>query len=315
MADTIAIHETTKGDRADKTREGRNYNRSFLVIQEDANEGILGALQARLALADENVRIGIEHPDDDFVRCTKITATRRAGTRFAFDFTCEYTHSSIRSDEQVDLPESRNPEISFDPTVYMVPMQEDLSDPPRPIINSAMQDYDPPLEIPVSRARMMVAQNEKHVTDEFMAHKLWSYNNTINSDAWFGADIGTLRVRLRASKRFENGIWYWAVEYSLEEDARGWQREGRILDAGFEELVIDRVFVRWGEHAGEWVEKLWYRSIVDGDGRKISNPVPLDGDGHAIDPQDLKDHTVEPYYHQFIVYHETAFLGMGIRVL
>ncbi len=162
---------------------------------------------------------------------------------------------------------------------------------------------------------MVVAQNEEHISDEVMATKLWRYNNTINADQWLGADLGTLRVRLRASKRFESGIWYWAVEYSLEEDARGWQREGRVLDVGSEELVIDRVYVNsWNEYGREYVEKLWWKPIVDGDGRKLSEPVPFDGAGHVIDPQDLIDGTAEFHYHDFMVYREQRFLGLRLRV-
>lgn len=296
----VSMNETRQGS-ADKDRDGRNYSRTFVVVLDDVTDG---PLVARLAVPPY---IGEVYKDadgdtlDTFVRCSSITPRQRNGTQLVYDVVAEYGARSDATETTYDDPVLRPPDLSFEGALFRKAVVKDLDG--KAVVTSAGQPYDPPLEIDVSRSRLVVVQNEEYAPAnplETMAGKVFAYNNTINAATFLDAEPGKLRVRLRADRQFENDTYFWRVTYELDWHEEGWLSEGELLDSG----TIERK----PKDGGGFI----FHDIIGGDGEKVGDPWLLDGGGEALSADDAA--AEEWHYNQFRVYNSMPFVLIGLRI-
>jgi hypothetical protein len=149
-----------------------------------------------------------------------------------------------------------------------------------PIVNSAGDPFDPPLEYEQVNLIFTVVKNR--ATHD--AEALRGYINAINSATWLQFPAKSLRCNdITATREFENSGFFWRVTFIFEYQARLWNPL-KVLDAGYRELFLF-------EH----------QRITDQFGAPPSRPVLLDGNGEQLPVGD------PPVFLEFNVYDEADF--------
>jgi hypothetical protein len=125
---------------------------------------------------------------DLFARCQKL-AVKQTDDPFTWIATATYTSKRVFKEEakqaqkggnQVDQnPLNRPPDISWSLTTYQRAVAFDASD-GRPIMNSAADKFDPPIEIDDSRLVLVYSRNEA----TFTAQLALDYQDAVNSGVW-----------------------------------------------------------------------------------------------------------------------------------
>lgn len=135
-------------------------------------------------------------------------------------------------------------------------------------VNTAYQLFDPPLEIDETGAIVTITRNEQ--TFSFASHMLPMENHTNLNPIW-GAAAKTLLIQeVNGSDFYYKGQQFWNVRYRIEYNARGWDEE--ILSRGMMQISIN---------TGKLIR------CKDGNQQDVTEPVPLDADGHQILVSDL----------------------------
>ena len=156
------------------------------------------------------------------------------------------------------------------------------------ILNKAKVPYDPPYEKRVSHMAMEFVRNESFF-DGSIAQE---YMDRVNNAAFSGAAAGTLIVgEINAEEAFFQGQSYWIVSYLLEYDPDGWQPK-----------LLEQSLIEIGDDGG------WYL-IKDSDDEPVTEPVPINASGRAIDPGLLPDAAIST---QWDVYEEINFASLGL---
>lgn len=148
-----------------------------------------------------------------------------------------------------------------------------------------------------------------------------AYNNSVNSDSFYGAEPGTMRVRITPKQQFRNGIEYFRVRYEFHYKPQGWQ--GRELQQGLYQLVDSDVQVDPPTDPPTFVKmKIPCFQLADGDqftSDPVTTPVPIAEDGHQLTPSELKgDLTATPpvpsaaAYAEFEDYPELPYSALNI---
>lgn len=196
---------------------------------------------------------------------------------------------------QQTAPNDRPPVIRYDEQVIEEPMEEDFSDPPKKVVNSAGIPYDP---LPTREVTVDVITITDYTTsfDPFAAGL---YRGKVNDRPvvvnGFNYDTGRLLCKkFSGTSQFENAsgkVWtreavLWAHPYKQWDTLR-------LLDAGtvaFKPGVINPI----------------PSQITDDEGNAITQPVPLDGAGAKLDSTDPDDFV----WNQFKRYPEIDFIGV-----
>jgi hypothetical protein len=182
-----------------------------------------------------------------------------------------------------NIPEFPKLEIEWSFAKYQRAALSDLNN--NLVANSAGQRFDPPLMIDDSRPIVRITRNELYF-DPALAIR---YQDTINSDRFFGAEPRTAKLNIGpVVYQYQNGIQFWRVTYTIEFRFDNWKL--KVLDEGYMEKDTD--------HPPD------LKPIIV-QGEKVPSPYPLDGDGHKGDPQD-------PQYLEFKVYREVPFAPLGL---
>jgi hypothetical protein len=142
----------------------------------------------------------------------------------------------------------------------------------RPIVNSAGDEYDPPLTVDASNPVLTVTRNEPSFNPAIAV----AYQDAVNSDPFFGASPGQAKVAgISAVSQTENNYFFFQVTYEIEFRWDGWQPI--LLDYGRNALFQDQ-------------NGVVYKSPIfqrDRNGKEmpnipISEPAPLDGFGNQL---------------------------------
>jgi hypothetical protein len=167
-----------------------------------------------------------------------------------------------RGAQGFENPLLRPPKIKWGQAKFQKAVTQDTNG--DPIVNSALERFDPPVEIDDSRPTLEITRNEP-TYQQALAMK---YRDAVNSDPFFGFGIGTVKVdSITADFRWENGYGYWEVSYVFHIRPEKWNPT-EILDCGFYHL----------DAAGKPA------AIRDAVGSNLSAPVLLDGKGQQLQP-------------------------------
>lgn len=148
-----------------------------------------------------------------------------------------------------------------------------------------------------------------------------AYNNSVNSDSFYGADPGTMRVKITPKQQFRNGIEYFKVRYEFHYKPQGWQ--GRELQQGLYQLVDSDVEVTPPTMPPTYVKmKIPCFELADGGqftSEAVKAPVPIAADGRQLTPDELKgDPSAGPpvpsaaVYAEFVDYPELPYSALNI---
>lgn len=267
---------------------GGSFTRTFLVTTDDAE--LDGPYEVCFCAGVP--RIGDPFPSNPLYTCRTITPEPVASPSLSWYVTCEYSRRSNDPDDEPDNPLNRPVEIDIGSVKYRQVITVDQSG--DGITNSAGDAFDPPPEIERSHPTITFTRNEPFFN--FATHSK-PYVNYVNSSTFSGGDSGTVKCsEINATFHRENNQDYWQVRYVFEYNPDGWQLS--LLDLGYNYLALD---------SGSGTIKR-YR-LKDGDGRDITTPVPLDGTGVDIAPDDLPAAAV---YLDFTVFPSVDFGALGL---
>jgi hypothetical protein len=172
-----------------------------------------------------------------------------------------------------------------------------LDSTPVDIKNSAGRPFDPAITATRYEAVLQAVRNET----EFDATTPLKYVGAVNSDTFKGASPGfCMCVGISASQQiYTSGVGaqttYWQVTYNFA-FRNQYSYQPIVLDAGLSQI---------SRSSGKLV------NILDGQGREVSSPWPLDGEGHALPVED-DDTPADFHFFQFKIYPAVAFGDLGL---
>ena len=143
----------------------------------------------------------------------------------------------------------------------------------------------------------------------------WIYqmNNSVNSDNFYGAAPGTLRVKVTPKLMFRNLQRYWMVKYCFRYRPEGWQP--KPLEAGLRQLVDSSEEVTPPTDPPTFVKVKVActetgNAVYDSD--PVTSPVALDEDGKQIPPADLHADPTLAVYTEIKGYRALAYASLGL---
>ena len=234
---------------------------------------------------DDEVAIG-NHPD-----CPRFLS-KHPVNQYALLTELEVVQQSLRQDGRVwhincsyttdipPLPETNNPLDMPVKIEYRSQKRKRVAwadKDGKPILNTAWQTFDPPLEFDENDGVMTFTRNEASFS--YGANVIPVINRTNSSSIW-GADTGTLKIQdISAQNAWFEGTQYWSVTRTVEYRSTGWK-----------EKILSRGLMFFNELAGE------YERIRDKNGQDVTDPVCLDANGEPVDPASLPG---AAYYQEF----------------
>ncbi len=155
-----------------------------------------------------------------------------------------------------------------------------------PVLNSAGDAFDPPIQIDDSRPTLKIVRNERTYNAQYAM--LWK--DTINADMFFYFPPHSVKLSTPLAELEYNPVcgFYYVVTYQFEINPKGWEKP--VLDQGMRQLV-----------AGVKVK------MTDDSGADLSSPLPLDGAGSKLVSGS------DPTYIIFEVYREADFSLLGLN--
>lgn len=289
-------HQIRDGDQ---TEDKRNYTRTWQVFTNDKTDS------AAVVLAYSTIpNIKDSFPGDVQSRLVRRRAIPDEEESMLWIVTCRYeTESQIGAGE--DDPTNEDPQVSFTGVQYDVVVDkayqsgDTVGNPTRPVVNSAKDEFDPPITQPESRTLVTIKQNLSGY------NPLWSmeYENTINNGkiTIVGIKVGATKARMvkidaifktspnpNSTRDYE----YYEVVYQIELNKRGYRRA--IADIGF--YHIDAADSNKKKHIRD--DKLLL----------ISEPWKLDGDDGNLQV----DQNADPQYIEFQTYWEASWTSLNI---
>ena len=218
---------------------------------------------------------------------------------------------------QGDMPMSplaEPPVISWFHAASNEPIDTDVNG--SPILNSALESYDPPMTEDFYDVVLRVERNEMTYNRAMAA----DYAGAVNSDTWLGYGPGHARCRVFTGNKAYTNFWaYFRVIYEFQmrySEVRtrdpggtivtrviGWLR--RMRDEGYRELT--------GATLADGSPEV--RTIVDKEGSPISQPQPLDGSGTKLTKSVIDNVPLpESAFLTFDTIKQRPFAILGIQV-
>lgn len=255
-------------------------------------------------------KIGTAHPGDAASRCIRRTARPEShGQKKHWIFVAEYSDKWEIEENPLDDPAK----TEWSTETFQTPVWETVDG--KGIVNSAGDPFDPPAEKDDSRWTSITRKN----IPDYVPTWIFAYQDCVNSDSYTldGVTIPAGYSKISAislgESQSRNDVAYRVLSLTIHH--RG-ENEGtgsgsgsygsgsgsdeinpwdlNLLDAGMREIPAD------GDAGGTDGR----RNILNAkDGLPVSSPVPLDGEGHAIDEPTLDNCN----WIQFQVYFEKAF--------
>lgn len=181
-------------------------------------------------------------------------------------------------------PTSRPWKISFDSVRTTKFLTKDKTAPtPKDVVASNGQPFDPPLEVPCSHPTFTITAYKAAGFNPFP--RIEAYTDAVNNDVFLGFAARSLRCeKYTASSQFDNGVYYWELNVTIEVNRELWNPVKK-LDAGTFEK----------DSFGELVQ------ILDRHGNAVTSPVPLNNAGRRL----TAGANLE--YREFKVYDELAY--------
>lgn len=260
------------------------------------------------------VKIGAAHPSHAKCRCIRRSCRpESSGQKRNWIFNAEYSTKWDIDENPLDDPAKTR----WSSETFQKPVWETVDG--KGIVNSAGDPFDPPAEKDDSRWVSVTTKN----VPTYVPTWIFSYQDAVNSDSYTldgvpigagvskisGIDLGEVQERneieyrvltITIHHRGENeGVGSGSGSYgtgSGSDDIMPWDLN--LLDAGMREIPEE------GAPGGTDGR----RNILNTkDGLPVSSPVPLDGEGRAIEEPTL-DNSI---YLQFQVYFEKSFSALS----
>ncbi len=270
---TLRVVEFT-GARAsgDYDTGKRDYTRLFRVLT-DSNAD--SALQVGVSAGIP--RLGDIYSAngslDTSAVCLKVDVQQDSENPRVWVATCAYGEPNVNSQNGQNNPNPllRPAVVTFGFNKTQRIVYKDING--KPLLNSALDYFDPPLSIDDSRPTLTVVRNEPSFDPSIAV----AYQDAVNSDSFFGASPGQAKVAgISAVSQTENNYFFWQVSYTIEFRWDGWQPV--LLDYGRNAIYVNTN--TGAEFKGPVFQK-------DKKGNEIPNvpvtePVPLDGNGNEL---------------------------------
>lgn len=262
---TVATRVTEKFEERSAREEGqhRYYTKCYEVRGEFSEATVFDAVDS----VTENVlpTIWTRHGDDLSAVCTNVRV-QSTGDKNVWRVYCDFT-TNFNPERATSDPRLEWPEIESGFTTYRMVASHDIAG--TPILNSAGDPFDPPLEDDIIVPCLIITRNESS-TDYSLA-KQQQYALTVNSAAvtvaGYQIPIGEGRLaEYGASPQYRRDYQYFKTRYNVELMSglpQQWKR--RLMDAGFYTHVSN---VR--------------THIMDDSGNRVVEPQRLDGAGGTL---------------------------------
>lgn len=146
-----------------------------------------------------------------------------------------------------------------------------------PIVNTAGDPYDPPVERDASKCAIRIQQNIASFTPSTVLY----YSHKINSDTWFGLDPHTCKFDPPKGTPAYHQVCgqYWQVEWNIVCWPNLWYDvvTSAWVVLGWDEMLPSRGYRQYISGTG-------YQKITNADGSDIDQPAFLDSSGVALAP-------------------------------
>jgi len=255
MAVTLVKEIWTRGREGSyDLKAERTYTRVHQVFTSLVSD------DAFVVLAGTGVpRPGDVHPNDLGAYCRKVTPRQDDEHPQVWYVTSEYSSKYENPDLNEENPTYRPSELNWDFVSYQRPLERDLTG--APIVSSSGEPFDPPVEIDDSRLVLTIVRNEL----DFDPALALLYQDAVNSDNFLGTYPGQAKVRLKAARQFETGLFFWRTTYEVQFRREGWDIE--VLDRGFYEKYDGR---RVPIYDTETHQQVTAPALLNGAGRKLT---------------------------------------------
>lgn len=274
----------------------RSYKRTFLVNTDSPDEDAVNVMYA----IDPNT--GVQIPSlgvlyrgkngnfDGGAFCEDVSAECDDEDGKGWKVTCSYgpyDPSQFDSQNPLDAPAK----VHFGLSRQSIACDQDNAG--NPIVNSAGQSFDPPIEKDESRLVLSVDVN----VASFDPILISQYKDSVNNGEFWGCPPKTVKF-MNASAELDfsgdcpvNNGFFWAVTWEFEVKEDTWAK--KILDQGL--MCLDT-------STGN------LQHCADEEGQPSSEPLLLDGAGHQAAVG------ASPIYLTFDVYNEMDFSIFGLNL-
>lgn len=275
--------------QANRAIGDRKYTREWRVVSDDQ------IVHPTLAIPQAPVVLGDLFPYDLDAGVKSISAKYQVGddSRKVVIVSASYETGSGGQEEEDPLQE--HPDIRWSARTVRLPVryankkikringQEEIIEQGDRILvaNSAGQKFDPPLE---DDFKVIVYEFSHNIAVQDPQRTL-NYRGAINNDRF---NLGGLQVepyqamiaRIEHQNMERNGERYWreSIVVEIGDDWRLAAEDMGILQLGDPEGPGDTIYIGG--------ERVTVRPIIDGQGVPLNDPVPLNGEGQALDGAD-----------------------------
>jgi len=253
----VSVNEDVAGRRAQVTEAGASYTRVFKVVVNAATDGPYVAIYAA-GIPD----YGDAHPSDASAKATTITAEPLESDDWQV-----HRVTVVYNDKPAGWaasPLDEDPVVSWSGIERMVVQARDKNG--DPILTSAGDLFDPPLEEPISEPEVTIVKNVAHWNPFLAAQYRWAINSDTVTIAGFTAVPGqALMTAMEAVTANRNGTDYIQATYRI----KFWPTyKTFLLDHGLYYLVT--------------IGATTYKRRIMVDGEECQEPQRLDGEGGVL---------------------------------
>ena len=274
----------------DQLRAIRHYTRCFRIITDSTLDGPETILLNSEFLGLLTIYLEANGAADPgaILRTVRVSQPHGSDNPFVWILTYEYSSEPLDPQQRgganntntdpdgndddsppgqgVQDPLARPPIFSIEPSKFQRVMDADATG--ASVTNSAGMPFSPQPEADETRLVLTMERNE----DEPDWPVFLAYQDAVNSDVFMGFPPGTAKVNIRAQSMFENNLYYWKMTYVFE--LRNVVMIQGTLFSGWDKHIQDRGFSQLGTNNLP-------EAIRDSNGTPVSEPVLLDGTGHA----------------------------------
>jgi len=277
----VSVNEIAEGRESWRDSSGAGYTRVFDVLLDSVSDGPHAARTA-VGVPD----YGDAHPNNANALAKNIRAVDTDNRMF---FKVRVDYATPTSTTTNPDPTDDDPTVEWGSRQIMRVIMRDRDD--NPIVNSAFDWFDPPLEEPYYIQTLRITRNETSYDPDTAA----GYWNKVNKFAcsiagrWCAYNSALLTT-YAATRTSRDGTDYWAVTYELEFD-----------DADFHDrVVLDQGYRHWPSGTVGSGARV---PILDGESA-TTEPMRLDGAGKALAAGTA---LASSHYRTFVTKDEVAF--------